>query len=198
MTIIELLVATFILLVASASMWMALNAGMIHLRNMQIDRAAAQCARMVMEYFHTIPAEKLYEWHKDEASEGDWLPGSFADAGMGFGPLNTFVSSMNTKCRDLSDTSLPEGAKVVMRYSLCPGCTSFVSVDAETLQETVTCEYLVTINVCYNKLAYGGNRCIEHKLQMVPSTSENCAEICGAAVVAPGEMKEVVKKCPDD
>lgn len=187
MTIIELMVSIVILLVALLGIEMSVAAGLAKLKDQQITRGAAECARVVMEYFSTIPIDQVYENH---ATPGDWVYSSFG--GGGFPALNAFVWNANSTCRDYSDPTHPIGKQVQMRYALCPACVTHTEEDPETMMEWTTCYYELKVMISYNGLIYGGPQSVTYTHKFTPVDMSDCETICGTST--PGEDK--INPCP--
>ena len=184
-TLVEILVATTIMVISLMGVAVGVNSGLIQLKDAQIDRAASQCASAVMEMLMTIPAEQVYAEH---GSEGDWAT---------FPAINSFIASRNTICSELASGGTPLGQQVQLSYEICPGCVAYTSIDEETSMETNTCTYSIRLRLCYNRLSSGDDHCIQHYRVSTPATSDNCADVCGTAPASPGTPAELAKNCPD-
>ena len=189
MTIIEVLVSMVILVIALLGIEMAVAAGLAKLKDQQIARGAAECARTLMEYFYTVPIDAVYKEHEDP---GQWVYSSFG--GAGFPALNAFVWSGDSACKKYSDIADPIGNKVQMRYAICPGCVAHTEEDEETTIDWTTCYYELRVMITYNGLIYGGPNSIQYYHKFIPANQDECEAICGTS--PPGTDK--VNPCPDD
>jgi prepilin-type N-terminal cleavage/methylation domain-containing protein len=190
LTLIEVLVAMAILSVMLISMAIMISVGFLQMNNMRIQRAAANCARMVMEYLETMPPDVIYGWSKQTA-----LNGNFASGGVT--QLNAFINSGgDTTCRKLSDASDPLGKKVKLRYTICPGCYSTTQLDNYG-QPGTTCIYFARVRISYNGLNLGHNQTVEYPAKFFTGQDGTCIATpngCGASPVGllPGTLKDCI------
>jgi len=156
MTLIEILVAVTILTFAILSVASMISFGMVQLQNIRIQRAAANCARMVIEYLETLPPDVIYALSPQTPIYGDF------SSGTGVASLNNFINSGDTSCKNLSDPADTMGKKVKLAYGVCPGCYSYTKTDPVTLVSETYCYYFVKARITYNGLSLGGQRKIDY------------------------------------
>lgn len=144
LTLVEILVAMTILTTTLVGVEMSVAAGLAQLKDQQVGRMAAECSRIIMEYFSTIPADTIYQ---EDASKGSPVVGTFMAGG--YPGLNAFVIGANSACKTLT-----QSGRVSMAYSVCPSCVANTQVDPTTLVESTTCYYELDVNVSFNGLAF--------------------------------------------
>jgi prepilin-type N-terminal cleavage/methylation domain-containing protein len=183
-TLIELLMAVAILSTALVGIASLISSGLLQLQNIRVQRTAANCAKMVMEYMETIPPDDIYTWSPGVALEGDFATGA------GIEQLNNFVNAGNQTCRDLSDTSNVYGKRVQMKYSLCPGCYSATQCDPVTLICWTSCYYFYRVKVTYNGVAMGDSRSEQFFTKKYHGQNRLCTDLeaCGEGSI-PGTLK---------
>lgn len=170
-TIIELLVAIAILTFALLGILLSVSSGLAHLKDKEMERSAVECARVAMEYMSTIPPDVVYGMAGGSPSPSA-ITGDFA--GSGFLQLNQFVNSMNPACRTLSDTSQTPGAKVQLKYSICPSCYSYTDIDPDTLIPWTTCYYYMEVKISWNNLVYDKVQTLDYDKKIYSQATGSC------------------------
>jgi prepilin-type N-terminal cleavage/methylation domain-containing protein len=191
MTLIEVLIAMALLSVVLIGMAIMISLGFLQMNNMRVQRAASNCARIVMEYLETIPPDVIYGWNKQMPLNGDFA------SGAGVTSLNTFINSGDDACQKLSDTTGdPLGKKVKLTYSICPGCystTQLDPIDPVNGKPWTTCFYFVKVRISYNGLNLGGNRKIEYDKKYYSGAVGDCTDTpngCGTGDLPPGTLRD--------
>ncbi len=184
MTLIELLMAVTILGTALVGMASLISSGLLQLQNIRVQRTAANCARMVMEYLETVPPDDIYTWSPGVALEGDFA------AGGGVSQLNAFVNAGDQTCRDLSDAGNVYGKRVQMKYAICPGCYSATQCDPDSLICWTSCYYFYRVKVSYNGVGMGDARSEEYFTKKYHGQNRLCTDLeaCGEGNI-PGTLK---------
>lgn len=190
-SLIEILFAMGILLIVLVGVQSSVAAGLSHIKDYSIHRAATECARIGIEYMGTLPSDALYILNKADGNEGSPVMGSFA--GGGFPAMNAFAASANGDC-----TKYSSDPSVNLAYLLCPGCVASTHVDAASGIENTTCQYTVIATVSFTGKSYKSVRSISYEKKMYGRTSLPCddAAACGPAPTPPpGGWNEVVREC---
>lgn len=182
-TLIEILVAMAILGLVLVGMAMMISTGFVQMNNLKIQRSAANCARMVMEYLETLPPDLIYGLSPQANMQGDFASGG------GIGELNDFVNNGNSTCRTLSDTSSRVGKQVKLKYNICPGCVSRTQQDSYGVEWT-TCEYFVKVRITYNGLTMGHGHTIDYATKFYEGAIGSCTDTpngCGSESLTGGD-----------
>lgn len=175
LTLFEVLVAIAILSVVLIGMAVMISAGFVQLRNLEIKRSAANCARMIVEYLETLPPDSIYGLSPHEPMEGNFASESAMQE------LNAFVSNSDTACRQMSDKNENLGKAVQMKYYICPGCVSRTQVNADGMKWT-TCAYFFRVRVTFNGLGMAHGQKIDYPVKFYRGSMGSCTDIptgCG-------------------
>lgn len=177
-SLVELMVAVSIMIIVSTTVAYSISVGMIKLQNLRIQRTANECARIVMEYFNTVPPDIIYGLGPSTEIKGDFN-------NTGIMALNTFVTMANSACRDFSDPTLPIGRKVKLAYSICPGCVAYTYSDPAdpAAPPWTTCKYSLKVKVRYN-IQYSASstyrqKTIEYKKDLFGGKRYECYDKLG-------------------
>lgn len=191
-SLVEVLVAMAVLMVVLVGVQSTISAGLSQIKDYGIERAAAECARIGIEYLGTLPSDALYVLNKADGNDGSPVVGSFA--GGGFPALNAFAASANGDC-----TTYSSDPNVNLTYALCPGCVSSTHIDLATGIENTTCQYTVIAAISYTGMIYKRKHVLNYERKMFGRTSLPCDDVaaCGPATPAPppGGWRESVKGC---
>lgn len=186
-SIIEVIIAMGILVIVLVGVQSTVTAGLSQIKDYGIERSAAECARIAIEYLGTIPSDVLYDMNK--TNNGNPIVGNFA--GGGFPALNAFAASASGDCTKLSASS-----QVNLQYALCPGCVASTHVDLDTLIENTTCQYTVIASVFYTGMIYKRRHKIMYERKMYGRMTDTCENICGVGgAPSPGGYEEKVNLC---
>lgn len=194
MSLIEILIALGIIITVATLVSYSIASGLNKLQNLNIQRRAGECARIVMEYFSTVSPDVVYGKSPQVQLESDF-------AGAGIMELNAFVNSTTNTCKPLSDPGTAIGQKVQMKYAICPGCVSYTYTDPldPGLPAWTACEYTLKVRVTYNGLTMGGKRKIEYNKKLYEGKRYGCVvdplmdvgvTVCGSTAGG-----EAVKSC---
>ncbi len=188
MTLIEIMIAVAILAGALIGTASVVSVGLVQLNNIRVQRAAANCARMVLEYLEALPPDVIYNM-----SPGAAITGDFA-SGAGIPGLNSFVNSNgDTSCYDLSNTATGIGAQVKLQYMVCPGCYTYSYLEPASLLEWTQCYYIIKAGVSFNGLVLGAPRKIIYEKKRYHGTVDTCENACGTGTLGePGDLVNCV------
>ncbi len=167
-TIIELIIAAAILAGAIITTFSIVQAGIGKLNDMRVKNQVRECARLAMEYYSALPPDVVYAMSKNAPRTGNFMTGL-----AGADDMATFVTDTYPVCKDLSDPGNPVGSRVLLNYTICPGCYTYKDPDPEVVYST--CKYYFKFRVTYNAVRYGGeNQHMDYTLQTYTAQSGDC------------------------
>jgi len=189
-SIVELLIAVSILLISLILTLTIVQGGVTHLSDMRIKSKIRECARLTMEYFGAIPADKAYAMSKSAPKQGNY------SSGGGDQDLANFVNDSYPVCKDLSDPGNPLGAKVQLKYTICPGCITYRDTTTTPASLYSTCLYIFKLRLTYNSMYYGGkNMHVDFTTEAYTGQSGDCDTSLNPDGCGIGSSPETKKIC---
>lgn len=184
-TLVEILVAMSVFLIALAGVQATVSAGLQQIKDAQVNRGAAECARIIMEYLSTVPADAIYKQSADSGGN------PILSASGGIPPLDNFMNGVSgSECLRLSTNP-----KVQLTYSICPGCVAYTYNDASVGLYT-TCDYSLQATVNYRGLIYKRSRSITYEKKFFGKNTGKCEDMCGVGGSPPvGQWAHKINKC---
>jgi len=186
-TLIELMVAMALLVISLIFTLDLAGDGMGKMYDMRVRSQVKECARLTMEYFSTLPPDVIFGMSKQTQQTG-----TYASA-TGDENLVNFVVQSYPICRTLSDPSNAVGAKVQLRYTICPGCLAH---ENPAWAGFIVCIYNLKLRLTFNSVMYGTlNQNIDYSAKLYAGQAGDCDTTKNPNGCGSGTMPDQIRNC---
>lgn len=185
-TLVEVMVALAILMTSLIFTLDLVGKGIGKMYDMRIRSQVKECARLTMEYYSTLPPDVIYGMSKQSPQTATYATPSDEN-------LITFVTQSYPICRTLSDPSNAVGAKVQLRYTICPGCLAH---ENPSWVGFISCIYYFKLRLTFNSFQYGGvNHNIDYAAKLYAGQSGECDDSVNPNGCGSGGYPDTVRQC---